>query len=469
MRHTLTPLLLLLSITVLCAQTPTPTVTPPKSDPKDLKAAAATPPPKGDIWSDLWNEDDATQQNWLVHFQNTDIVQGQPGFRSPYSGQNSLTSDDNLRQTISIDLFLGAHLWPGGELYFNPEYYQGYGFDNSHGLAGFTNPDAFKLGHTEGDVWIPHLFYRQTFGLGGEQEQLSSGGTQLAEKEDISRVTLTVGRFQVTDQFDTNAYANNGNVQFMNWTLFNAGAFDYASDALGSTGGVTVELNQKDWALRWGGFMVDSAQNGVGYDGDILKAWQDDLEFDRRITINKHPGTIRLLGWLTEANSGAYGVTLNNYPGTLDPTLSRKFRFEYGFVLNIDQEITSDLGVFFRASYRDGHTQAWSFTDIDRGISTGFQLMGNPWGRANDVLGLGTFVNGLSNDSKGFFQAGGNGLLIGDGNLNYSPETGLETYYNWQVIKHVQLSLDYQFIANPAYNSDRGPVNVFSARVHAEF
>ena len=296
-----------LQVSISSCQTATPI------DTKDVKAV--TPTAKSDVWNDLWNEEDATQQIWLVHFQNTEIFQGQPGFRSPYEGPNSLTPDDNLRQTISLDLSLGAHLWPGGELYFNPEYYQGYGFDNTHGLAAFSNADAYKIGHTVGDVWIPHLFYRQTIGLGGEQEQLSSAGIQLAEKEDISRFTINVGRLAVTDQFDTNAYANNGRGQFMNWTLVNAGAFDYAADALGSTEGVTLELNQKDWALRWGGFMVDSAQNGVGYDGHLLKAWQDVLEFDRKVSIDTHPGTVRLIAWLQEANMGAYGVTVHDYPG----------------------------------------------------------------------------------------------------------------------------------------------------------
>jgi len=443
----------------------------PATDAKDLNPVTASPSAPDRIT--LWNEDNATNQNWMVHAQNTDIVQGQPGFRSPYAGPNSLTPGDNVRQTVSIDLYLGAHLWPGGELYFNPEAYQGYGFASTHGLAAFPNADAYKIGQPIGDVWIPHLFYRQTFGLGGEQEQLSSGSLQLAEKEDISRLTITTGRFAVTDQFDNNAYANDGRNQFMNWVLVNAGAFDYAADALGSTEGISIELNQKDWALRWGGFMVDAVQNGVGYDGHILKAWQDDLEYDRRFSIGKHPGTIRVISWLMEANMGSYDETVNQFNAGTNPTLdlnqTDKYRYAYGFVLNADQEITNDLGVFLRLSYRNGQTPPWAFTDIDHGLSSGAQLQGVAWGRKDDVVGIAGFVDELSDADKNYLEAGGQGLLVGDGKLNYDPEGGLETYYNCKIANHVNVTVDYQFFDNPGYNADRGPVNVFSARLHLEY
>jgi high affinity Mn2+ porin len=33
----------------------------------------------------------------------------------------------------------------------------------------------------------------------------------------------------------------------------------------------------------------------------------------------------------------------------------------------------------------------------------------------------------------------------------------------------MRVSADYQLIVNPAYNTDRGPVNVFSGHFHAAF
>jgi len=36
------------------------------------------------------------------------------------------------------------------------------------------------------------------------------------------------------------------------------------------------------------------------------------------------------------------------------------------------------------------------------------------------------------------------------------------------LLRQLHASVDYQFIRNPAYNSDRGPVSVFAVRVHAQ-
>jgi high affinity Mn2+ porin len=190
-------------------------------------------------------------QNWLFHVQGTEIAQGQPGFHSPYAGTNSLRSNDNFRQASSIDIYLGAHIWPGGEIYFNPEYYQGFGLGDTHGIAAFPNAATSKVGQKIGDIATAHLFLRQTFGLGGEQEELAGDQLQLAERVDISRLTFTIGRLTTGDQFDVNAYAHSANTQFLNWVLVNNGAYDYAGDSLGFIDGGTVELNQKTWALRY--------------------------------------------------------------------------------------------------------------------------------------------------------------------------------------------------------------------------
>jgi hypothetical protein len=105
-------------------------------------------------------------QNWLFHIQGTEIAQGQPGCHSPYAGTNSLRSEDTFKQSSSVDIYLGAHPWPGGEIYFNPEYYQGFGLGNTHGIAAFPNAENHKIGQKIGDIFNAHLFLRQTFGIG---------------------------------------------------------------------------------------------------------------------------------------------------------------------------------------------------------------------------------------------------------------------------------------------------------------
>jgi high affinity Mn2+ porin len=416
------------------------------------------------------NETNPPYQNWLFHVQGTEVAQGQPGFHSPYQGTNSLQSDDGFKQTSSLDIYLGTHLWPGGELYFNPEYYQGFGLTNAHGIAAFPNAEAYKVGQKIGDIFNAHLFLRQTFGLGGEQEEIPGDQLQLAERADISRVTFTIGRLSMGDQFDANAYAHSARTQFLNWVLNDNGAFDYAADSVGVIEGATIELNQKNWALRYGWFDVPRVSNGFAKDGHFLKAWQQVLELEERYSICDHPGKVRLLGWLEHAHMGSYRETLADPSLMEDITLTRRYRYQYGFGLSAEQEITKDLGAFLRASWRDGQSEVWQFTDIDRSLSVGLQLKGNRWNRSGDTVGLAGIVDGLSQAHRDFLAAGGLGPLIGDGKLpNYSPEGVVEIYYDAAVVKNVHLAIDYQFVANPGYNADRGPVNVFSSRFHFQF
>ena len=236
------------------------------------------------------SEDPGEHQKWAVHVDAVEVFQGQPGFHSPYRGAQSLYSDDNFRQTSEADLFLAGRVWPGGEIYFNAEYYQGFGFGETHGLAAFPNAQAYKTGQFRGDVNITRIFFRQVWGFGGEQEQLDADELQLAEKVDISRLTLQVGRFSVTDVFDNNAYAHDSRGDFLNWAAVDALAFDYAADALGFEEGLSLELNQKTLAARWGIFTIPHIPNVNGTDGQYLRAWQQVAELEERYSLGDHRG-----------------------------------------------------------------------------------------------------------------------------------------------------------------------------------
>ena len=410
------------------------------------------------------------RQNWLFHVQATEVGMGQPGFRSPYKGTNSIPPDDDFRQTSTFDIYLGARLWPGGEAYLDVNYYQGFGFANTHGIAAFPNGEGSKVGQRIGDGVLPHLFFRQTFGFGGEQEHLEGDQLQLAETVDVSRLTFTFGRLTTGDQFDVNAYAHNARTQFLNWVLVNNGAYDYAGDSLGYIEGATLEFNQKSWAIRYGWFDVPRVSNGFAKDGHFLKAWQQVVELEERYTVEGHPGKLRLLGWLERANMGSYRETLANPALMEDITKTRRYRYQYGFALNAEQEINETVGAFLRASWRDGQSEVWQFTDIDASLSGGFQVKGTPWNRKNDTFGLAGILDGISAAHRDFLAAGGLGPLIGDGKLpHYSLEDVIETYYDIELTKNTHFAIDYQFVANPAYNSDRGPINIFGGRLHFQF
>ena len=410
---------------------------------------------------------DDKQRRWSFHAQATEMLLGQPGFRSPYAGTNSIRSDDDFRQTTTFDIFLGARLWPGGEVYLDVEYYQGFGFANTHGIAAFPNAEGSKVGQRIGDGTLPHLFYRQIFGFGGEQEELEGDQLQLAEKVDVSRLTITIGRLTTGDQFDANAYAHDARREFINWALVNNGAYDYAGDSYGYIEGATAELNQKQWALRYGIFDVPRVSNGFAKDGHLLKAWQQVLEIEERYTILDRSGKIRLLGWLESAHMGSYRETLADPALTEDITKTRRYRYQYGFAVNIEQTISENIGAFMRASWRDGQSEVWQYTDIDQSVSAGLQVKGEPWKRKNDTLGCAGIIDGISAAHRDFLAAGGLGPLIGDGKLpHYSLEKVIEVYYDVEVTNNIHFAVDYQFVANPAYNSDRGPINIFAARFH---
>jgi len=438
-------------------------------DAKNLAPAVTSPSAPDHI--NLWNEDDAQNQNWMLHCQNTDIVQGNPPFHSPYESEesNSLPASANVRETVSFDLYFGAHLWPGGELYFNPEAYQGYGLGDTHGIASFSNGEAFKAGTTFGNVIIPHLFYRQTFGFGGEQEQIASDSLDLAKKEDVSRLTLTVGKMSVGDLFDDNAYSHDSRNQFMNWTLIDSGGFDFAQDADGYTNGIVLDYNQKNWALLWGHFMVTKYVNTHAIDYNLLQAWQEILELDERYSIADHPGTVRLIGWLMSAHIGSYWDTVNDPNANMDIEQTAKYRYQYGFALSADQEITKDLGVFTRVSWGQPNDDCYMFVDMSESAALGSQLTGTAWSRPKDTIGMADTVGALSQGQRTYYNDGGLGETIGDGQLNYAPENITEAYYSAQLVDHVHLTGDFQLAYNPGFNADRGPVPIFSLRLHTEF
>ena len=425
--------------------------------------------PGSKSWTPKTDLTDPESDRWEIHGQTTYLHQGYPSFRAPYSGPNSLTPAPQAQQTWSNSLYLNARLWQGGELYFNPELLQGFGLNNTTGAGGFPNGEAQKSNFPYPHFNPSRLFVRQTFGFGGEQEELASGQLQLAGKVDVNRLTLQAGKFSVVDVFDGNAYARDPRKDFMNWSLWSSGAFDYAADKLGLGYGVVADLNQKQWALRGGYFLMGAESNSNNFDTRVPQRGGYIVELETRYSLFSLPGKLRTIGWLNSAYSGSYRETLNNPALNLDISQTRTGRTKYGYAINLEQAITDDIGLFGRWSWNDGKTEIMAFTDIDASLAMGASIKGTKWGRPDDVIGIGGAINALSRDHRDFIAAGGLGVLIGDGQLNYRKERILETYYAFALNKQLTLTADYQLITNPAYNADRGPVHIFSGRLHGEF
>ncbi|MBV8972268.1 MAG: carbohydrate porin [Sphingomonadaceae bacterium] len=409
---------------------------------------------------------------FALHAQATFVAQGNTPFRAPYDGPNSLNGDGQFRETADITLYGGVRLWKGFEAWANGEADQGFGLRNTLGAAGFPSAEAYKVGKGTPYIRLQRLFFRQTIDLGGDADPAQRDLNQLAVPRTANRLTLTVGKFSVGDIFDTNTYAHDPRNDFLNWTTIDLGTFDYAADAWGYTYGGAAELTLGKWTGRAGLFNLSQVPNSADLETHF-RQYQVDLEVERRISFRGHPGAIRVTGWFSHGNFArlddavAYGRA-NGTPPQLAPV--RRFRDRKGIGVDAEQEVADNIGVFFRAGVGDGDSEVVEFTDADSSVSGGARIKGKAWGRGGDEAGIALIANDISAARKRFLDAGGLGLLIGDGRLPHlGPELIGEAYYDVTVVGPLHLTADAQLIVNPAYNRDRGPVPVFGIRAHVQY
>jgi high affinity Mn2+ porin len=416
-------------------------------------------------------EDAPSPESWAIHGQLTNVTQSHPRFTSPYSGTNSLQPNGRTEETTDITLYAGTRLWRGAELWLNPEVDQGFGLNNTVGLAGFASGEAYKVGANTPYLRLPRAFIRQVLPLGGSEENVESAANQLSGSKAANNLVLTVGKFSAVDIFDTNTYAHDPRADFLNWSVIDAGAFDYAADAWGFTYGAAAEWSKDWWTLRGGLFQLSRVPNGK-VTGVDFSQYMFVTELEERHQWQGHPGKVKILAFVNRGKMANYrdALQLASQTGdTPNAALVRRKSSRPGLSVNVEQALSSDLGAFLRASVNEGSKEAYEFTEINRSLSGGLSLKGGRWGRHDDTLGLAAAVNGLSGAARDYFAAGGTGILIGDGALNFGPEKIIEAYYSLHVHKHLSVTLNYQHVNNPAYNRDRGPVSIYGARVHSEF
>ncbi len=412
------------------------------------------------------------QETWAIHGQATNVWLLQPAFRSPYQGPQSLSPATNGRETVDVTLYAGVRPWPGAEIWINPEVDQGFGLSNTFGVAGYVSGEAYKVGKAEPYVLVQRGFLRQTINLGGETEKLDPDLNQLGGTQTANRLVFTIGKFSIVDIFDTNKYAHDPRNDFFNWSIIDQGAFDYAANSWGYTYGGSAEWYQDWWTARAGVFDLSQAPNTAALSHGFGQG-QFVAELEERHSLWNQPGKLKFLYWLTRGNLGTYfdaitlGAATSQTPSTGDV---RSFRTKDGFGLNLEQQLATDFGVFARASVSQGTVEEVDFTDINKSISGGLSLGGSRWGRPDDTVGLAGAINRISHQGKLYFAAGGLGGIIGDGRLpNAGPEQILEAYYSVALFSFAHFTADYQFIKNPAYNRDRGPVSVFGLRLHVQY
>ena len=414
---------------------------------------------------------DGSDQTFAIHGQATYVEQEAGSFAAPYAGANSLSPDQG-RETTDATLFIGARLWSGAEGWITPEIDQGFGLDATLGAAGFPSAEAYKVGRNSPYLRLPRVFLRQTLNLAAPTESVDADQMQLAGMRSSDRWVFTVGKFGVTDIFDINQYAHDARNDFFNWAAVDAATFDYAADAWAYTVGAAAERYQGPWTVRAGLFDLSTVPNSTHLDPGFHE-FQIVWEFEHRHEWGGQPGRLLLTGFDTRGRMGRLdaAIALAQATGTTPNTAYvRTYGSRVGLSLDLEQQLIADLGLFARIGKAPGNVEVYEFTDVDRSVSAGLSLKGSGWGRRDDTIGIAGSVNAISAEREQYFNLGGLGILVGDGRLPHpGAEQIIETYYSIAVLAWAHVSLDYQWVKNPGYNTDRGPAPIYAVRVHAQF
>jgi len=412
-----------------------------------------------------------TPERWALRLQGTDILQYYPSFHAPYTGPQSFRPGPAWGNTVDATLYAGVRPWAGGEVWGNLEMYEGYAPSNTLGAAGYVNGDGAKVGRAHAYARIARLFVRQTIDLGGGADDQDADLNQLAAHRSKDRLVITAGKLNVTDIFDANKYAHDPREDFLNWSLIAAGSFDYAADAWGYTYGAAGEWYAGDWTWRGGVFDLSILPNNAVLTNDFHQ-FQLVGEAERRFTWNGRPGAVRLTGFLTRGNMGRYddAVALARQTGApADTALVRRYASRPGLHLGFEQEVADGVGLFGRIGADDGRYESYEYTDIDQTVQAGVSVSGARWGRKADTAAVAAVANRLSRPGQRYLDAGGLGILVGDGQLPHpGAEQIIEAYYSLGLAKDLHLTLDDQLVVHPAYNRDRGPINVVGLRLHLQ-
>jgi high affinity Mn2+ porin len=416
---------------------------------------------------------DTESERWNLYYQATSIGDYHGTFTAPYSGPFSLLDRTERDVSITTTLFLTARLEDNTFLVFNPEIAGGKGFSGVNGFGNPPNGEIPRVASATPKPYIARLYIQHDFGFGKENERQESDENQLAGERPMNRYSIYAGRFTITDFFDDNDYSHDPRTQFMAWGVMYNGAWDYPADTRGYTWGIVQELHTRKWAFRYGIVAEPKIANGSQFDRRLFRDHGQVWEVERRYSWRKREGAIRALGYDNRFQGGNYGEALKLAAATRtapDVTLTdRVGTLKYGAGLSFNQAINSDLGVFARLGWNDGKTQSFAFTSIDRLAGGGVSIKGTRWHRRYDVAGSSFTAGGLSKAHSQYLAAGGLDFLIGDGALNYAPEYVWESFYSARVTSGLYATFDLQHDTNLAYNHDRGPVTIYSLRLHMAF
>lgn len=415
-----------------------------------------------------------TSRYWISGQANI-VLQWHGAFPAKYTGPNSLRPVAENGTSKVYTLYLGYELTPTTEVYLDIESAGGHGLSNALGLAGITNLDVVRNTTLSQDPYVARLMLRQIIPLSDDRIEADRDELHLATSLPARRIEFRVGKFDLADFFDLNTWGQDSHLQFLNWTVDNNGAWDYAANTRGYTDGVLVEYDDHWWTARFAEALMPKVANGIHLDADIARARSENLELEARGNLIAHrAGVVRLLSYLNHADMGSYEEANADYLDDVTPTpdiifTRRQGRHKYGFGLNFEQAINSQVGVFGRLGWSDGRNESFAYTEDDRSLELGAFTTGKAWRRKNDRAGAVFVANGIVAAHQQYLAMGGLGFLLGDGGLTYGPEKIFEGFYTTHIWRGFFASFDIQHINNPGYNQARGPVTVPGLRFHVEF
>jgi len=403
------------------------------------------------------------------------ITEWHPAFHSPYQGPNSLTPEAQDATSRVLTLLTGLEAGNTTEFIFDLQETGGHGIGEALGLAGFTNLDVVRNPTLTKAPYVARLMWHQIIPLSDEKASAQRTPVSLFTQLPVRRLEIRFGKFSLVDFFDFNTYGTDSNFQFMNWTLDNNGAYDYAADTRGYTYAAMVEYDDRRWALRFAEALMPKVANGINLDADVGRARAENVELELHHSfLPRGEAVLRLLGYANHANMGVYSVAIANFLAgrTPKPDITAhplETTTKYGFGVNLEQPLNDWFGLFARWAWNEGKHESYAYTEVDETEQAGAAAQGAKWKRKLDRAGLAFVSNGISRDHREYLALGGLGFLLGDGKLNYGRENIVESYYTLHVWRGIFTSLDAQYITNPGYNRDRGPVFAPALRLHLEF
>src|SRR5277367_5742752 len=457
------------------------------ADPKQATApvAAAVSEPSAVPANDNESGDSiADPESMLPHFKSTRfwlsgqanfIFQALPGFHADYSGTHSLGPDYEKATSRVLTLYTGVRLNNSTELLVDIEVAGGAALSEGFGLAGNTDLDIVRNPSLSKAPYLGRGIIHKVFALSKDKVENQRSFLSLFDELPRRRLEIRFGKFSMPDFFDLNSVGSDTHFQFINWTIDNNGAYDYAADTRGYTVGLVADYEDRNWGFRFAEALMPKVANGIDL---VWRPWQvhaENWEYElRRGFIPKKPGVVRLLAYTNYANMGIYREANTQFVEGLvsvpDITnhpwhITRK----YGFGINIEQNLARYFTAYARWGWDDGKTESFAYTEIDSTFNQGIGVNGALWHRKQDRAGLAFISNGIKKDHQVYLADGGQGFLLGDGGLTYGREKIVEAYYTIHAWRGIYFAPGVQHINNPGYNQARGPVLVPSLRAHVEF